>query len=212
VKHIRYALLLPLLHLLIVVPSLAHRVQANWRYLPKLQAAEDYEKNHPPVETSSVYYWPCYEYRMPPADRVILAAELPAAVLVGFDQECLPGAMRSILYLLLKYRIEVSSRVILIDFLFLTGVFVQWFLVGRWFDLLRQRSVKTLWRAMLVAVISGGGIIMLATVFDRDGPAEPVIIFVGMGVLLAWLGLLIMFAAVGIKKGLAVVRAYKGIE
>ncbi|MGA9304688.1 MAG: hypothetical protein WBW31_04705 [Candidatus Sulfotelmatobacter sp.] len=209
VKSIRYALLLPLLHLAIVAAPLFHHAETLWRYIPTVQRSEDYEKDHPPNKALDVYYWPCYEYRMSTADRVMFAAEFPAATLVGFDQECLPAAVRSVLYPLMKYRVRVRTRIIVIDFLFLTGVFAQWFLVGGWLDLLSWRSMMTRWWIILVAVISGGGIVMVPGIFDRGGPVELVNIFAGMAALLAWLALLVTFAILGIKKGWAAVRAPK---
>ncbi|MGA8502268.1 MAG: hypothetical protein WB683_12010 [Candidatus Sulfotelmatobacter sp.] len=210
VKGIRYALLLPLLHLLTVAAPMFHRAETLCHYIPTVQRSEDYEKDHPPSKALDVYYWPCYEYRMSTADRVMFAAEFPAAALVGFDQECLPAAVRSVLYRLMKYRVRVATRVVLIDFLFLAGVFAQWFLVGRWVDLLIKRSMMTSWWIILVAVISGGGIVMIPGVFHNDGLVEHVNILAGMAALLAWLALLVTFAIVGIKKGWAVVRAPRG--
>jgi hypothetical protein len=209
VNRIRYALLLPLLHLLIVASPLSRRAETLWHYIPTAQAAEDYERNHPPNDASGDYNWNCYEYRVSTDDRVIVAAEFPAAVLIGFDQECWPAVVRPTLYRLLKYHVRVSSRVILIDCLFLAGTLALWFLIGRWLDLLHKRSVTMRWWVILVAVISGGGIVMVPAVFHSDGLVEHVSILTGMAVFLAWLALLVTFAVVGIKKGWAVVRASK---
>jgi hypothetical protein len=206
VKRIHYALLLPVLHLLIVAVPMFRRAQMLRHRIPAVQRAEDYEKDHAPSEALDVYYWPCYEYRMSTADRVMFAAEFPAATLVGFDQECLPGAVRSAFYVLMKYRVRVTTRIVLIDFLFLAGVFAQWLLVGRWLDLLNKRSTMTRWWIIPVAVISGGGIIMIPGFFHGGGPIELVNIFAGMTALLAWLALLATFAIVGIKKGWAMLR------
>ncbi len=209
VKRIRYALLLPVLHLLIVALPMFHRAQMLWDYIPTAQRAEDYEKDHPPTGAAGDYSWNCYEYRVSNTDRVIVAAEFPVAVLVGFDQECWPALVRPILNRLLKFRVRVSSRLILIDCLFLADTLALWFLIGRWLDLLNKRTVTMRWWIVLVAVISGGGIVMVPAVFHGDGLVEHVSILTGMAVVLAWLALLVTFAFVGIKKTWAVLRAPK---
>ncbi len=209
VKRIRYALLLPALHLLIVAPPIFRRVERLGHYTAKSQAVEDYQTDHPPTDESSDYDWKCYEYRVSTADRLILSAEFPAAVLVGYDQECSPAAVRSILDWLLKYRVRVSSRIIVIDCLFLAGVSAQWLLIGRWLDLLHQRSMTTRWWTVVVAVISGEGILMAPSVFYGGRWVEHLCILTGMAALLAWLALLLRFAVVGIKKGWAVLRRPK---
>jgi len=193
VKRIRYALLLPALHLLIVAPPIFRRVERLGHYTAKSQAVEDYQTDHPPTDESSDYDWKCYEYRVSTADRLILSAEFPAAVLDW----------------LLKYRVRVSSRIIVIDCLFLAGVSAQWLLIGRWLDLLHQRSMTTRWWTVVVAVISGEGILMAPSVFYGGRWVEHLCILTGMAALLAWLALLLRFAVVGIKKGWAVLRRPK---
>ncbi|MGB2606305.1 MAG: hypothetical protein WBC78_22050 [Candidatus Sulfotelmatobacter sp.] len=199
VKRIRSALLLPVLHLLIVAFPMFRRAQMLWDYIPTAQRAEDYERDHPPTDASGDYKWNCYEYRMSTNDRLIVSAELPAAILVGYDQECWPAIIRSTLYRLLKYHVRVSSRLIGIDCLLLAGVFGQWLLIGRWLDFLDQGSRPRRQWIIPVAVVTLGGVAMVPGVFLKGGMAEHGNIIVGFVSLLAWLALLLMFTAAGIK-------------
>jgi hypothetical protein len=209
VKRIRYAVVLALLHLLIGAAPMFDRAEGLWHLIPVLQASEDYEEKAPPSEAYAVGYWPSYEYRVSAVDRVMFAAEFPAAVLVGFDQECLLAVVRPLVYSLMKYRFRVATRIVLIDLLFLGGVLGQWFLVGRSIDLRNQRSMATRWWLVVVAIISGGGIAMVPAVFHGDGLLGHICILAGMMALLAWIALFMTFAVVGIKKTWVVLKAPK---
>ena len=201
VKRFRYAFLLPVLHLAIAVPAMFRENLSIWEFVPQAQAVEDHERDHPEQISAAPddFAWsPCYEYRISPAARLILTADLPAALLVGTSpNECALGAARPIMTRL-KYRVRMKSRMILVDCLLFVGIIAQWFLVGRWLDRLAALS-KPLRRWIVPnAIIALGGIVMAPTIFGREGVAELINIVAGLVTLVAWLVLLVMFAAVGI--------------
>src|ERR1039457_4914021 len=122
---IRYAAILPLLHLAIAAPPAVHQQSGGWRFIPQAQAAEDFDKAHPEPVAAGIPRAPCYEYRLPSDGRLILAADFPVALLVGSSaDECALGAIRLIPNGL-KYYVRVKTRVILTDCLLVLGIFVQ---------------------------------------------------------------------------------------
>lgn len=93
--RIRYALLLPLLHLAIVSAPMFYEESKVWRYVPKAQMWKDFEERHPAPATEGRLMIDCYEYRMPSGSRLILAADLPVALLIGTSANgCGLGAVR----------------------------------------------------------------------------------------------------------------------
>jgi hypothetical protein len=193
----RYALILPLLHLAIAGPPAVHHQSKEWRFIPEWQAAEDFDKAHPEPVAAGMPWDPCYEYRLPSAGRLILAADFPVALLVGSSaDECALRTM-SLIPNGLKYYVRVKTRVILTDCLLALGIFVQWWLVGGWLDQRYTQSRPTRLWTIPIAVITVGGIVMAPTTFGQGVVAEIVNYFAGMIALLAWIVLIVMFAAVG---------------
>jgi hypothetical protein len=45
--RIRYALVLPLLHLATAVPPMVYQQSVAWRFIPLEQATENYDREHP---------------------------------------------------------------------------------------------------------------------------------------------------------------------
>lgn len=195
---IRYALILPSLHLAIAALPTVHQQSGAWRFIPQTQAAEDFDKAHPNPVASGVPWDPCYEYRLPSGSRLILAADFPVALLVGSPaDECALSAI-SLIPNGLKYYVRVKTRVILTDCLLVLGIFMQWCWVGGWLDQRYKQSKPTRRWIIPVALITVGAIVMAPTAFGQGGVAEFVNIFAGMITLLAWIVLIVMFSVVGL--------------
>jgi hypothetical protein len=194
---IRYALILPLLHLAIAAPPVVHRQSRGWRFIQQTQAAEDFDKAHPEPVGSRLLWDLCYEYRLPSDGRLILAADLPVALLVGSSvDECALSAIRLVPDRL-KYYVRVKTRVILTDCLLVLGIVVQWWLVGGWLDQRYKQSKPIRWWIIPITVITAGAIVMAPTAFGHGGVIELVNIWAGMITLLAWIVLIVMFAIAG---------------
>ncbi len=196
---IRYALLLPLLHLAIAGSPLFHQESQVRGHTPLVQRFEDLEKEYPTSPSEGMPIEPCFEYRPSSATRTILAADLPVAILVGASGEyCDWGAIRLIPNRLL-HRLQVKTRVILVECLIVLGIFAQWWLVGFWIDQRRRQSRPMRRWIIPVAIITAGGIAMAPTAFGQQGVVEYVNIYSAMITFLAWIVLLLMFAATGAR-------------
>ncbi len=194
---IRYAFILPLLHLAIAAPPTIHQQSRDWRFIPQMQAAEDFDKSHAKTLAAGMPWDPCYEYRLPSDGRVLISADFPVALLVGLPaDECALSAL-SLIPNGLKYSLHVKSRVFLVDCLLALGIFVQWWLVGAWLDQRFTQSKPARRWIIPIAVITVGAIVTALTAFGQRGAAEIVNYCAGMITLLAWMVLIIMFAAVG---------------
>jgi len=203
VRRIRFALLLPLLHLGILAAPMFREESRVWQYVPQAQSNEDWERKwegEHPGTSEGMATPPCYEYRFSNADRLIFAIDTPVSSVLGVSGDGCPESLLRPTIEKLNYRLPVRSRVILAETLIVLGVWMQWWLIGRWLD--RKRTQLRPIRLSIVpaAVITMCGIIMLPTTFFR-GPstAELVNIFSGMLALLAWLVLLVAIATVGTK-------------
>jgi hypothetical protein len=166
-----------------------------WRYVPKAQMWKDFEERHPAPATEGRLMIDCYEYRMPSGSRLILAADLPVALLIGTSANgCGLGAVRLVPSKLM-YHVRVKASVILVEALIVLGIFVQWLLVGSWLDKRNEQSKPTRRWVVLIAVITVGGFVMALTAFGQRGEAELVNIYSAMITLLAWIVLIVMFVA-----------------
>jgi hypothetical protein len=194
---IRYAVILPLLHLAIAAPPTVHQQLRGWRFIPQTQAAKDFDKAHPQPAAARMLWDPCYEYRLPSAGRLILTADFPVALLVGSSvDECALSAL-SLIPNELKYYVRVKTRVILTDCLLALGILAQWWLVGGWLDQRYAQSKPTRRWIIPIAVITAGAIVMASTAFGQGAVAEFVNILAGIITLVAWIVLIAMFAVVG---------------
>jgi hypothetical protein len=174
-----------------------HQQSEGWRYIPIEQAVEDIDRERPELGSDAMLLSPCYEYRLPSAGRLILAADFPAALLIGSSaDDCALGAIRLIPNRV-KYHVHVKTRVIFIDCLLALGIFVQWWLVGVGLDQLYKRSKPTRRWVVPIAIITVGAMVMASTAFGQQGLAELVNILTGMITLLEWIILIVMFVVVG---------------
>jgi hypothetical protein len=202
VKALRYSLLLPLIHLAISVPVIYLEEALYWRFIPRIQIEEDFEKTAP----RSIFYsgpmiaWnPCYEYRPSIADRFIFAVEFPAGMLIAPHgaSGCNPTLLRPILQKL-KNWMRVQPRIVLLDSLLLLGIAGQWWLVGHWIDRLRKRRKHTNRWIIPVVTITICGIVVAAASFRESRPWEFVAFLLPLMALLAWLTLILMFSVTAV--------------
>ncbi len=176
VKAFRYGLLLPFIHLAVSLPVIYYEESLIWRQIPRIQAAEDFEKTAPPPisHLGPVIGWdPCYEYRASNADRLILLVEFPAGMLIPPHGACAcnPTLLRPMLQELKRW-VRLKTRIVLLDCLLTLGI--------------------------PVAVITTSGIIV-ASAYESRGSLEVVAIILSLIAILAWLSLLLMAGVVAAK-------------
>jgi hypothetical protein len=202
VKAFRYGLLLPFIHLAVSLPVIYYEESLIWRQIPRIQAAEDFEKAAPPPISHSgpVIGWdPCYEYRASNADRLILLVEFPAGMLIPPHGACAcnPTLLRPMLQELKRW-VRLKTRIVLLDCLLTLGIVGQWWLVGRWIDRRREQHGPVKRWIIPVAVITTSGIIV-ALAYESRGSLEVVAIILSLIAILAWLSLLLMAGVVAAK-------------
>jgi hypothetical protein len=195
--RIRYAALLPLLHLSIATPSLFREEATAWRYIPIAQAEEEFANREQPSDPKGTVWSPCYEYRMPSDSRVIVAADLPAALLVGTSaSECSLGAIRPLLYAM-KPHVSVRTRVAFFECAIIFGILSLWYLIGLFLDRRRQQ-LRPLRRWIIpVVMITVAGVVAAAAALLRTTVAELVNTCSALVALLGWTALVVMFIVTG---------------
>jgi hypothetical protein len=218
VKALRYSLLLPLIHLAISVPVIYYEEASIWRYIPRIQAEEDFEKNAPPpvIHSGPQIEWrPCYEYRPSIADEVIALVEFPAGMLIAphgsSENVCNPAILRPLL-LKLRNWMRVKTRIVVLDCLLLLGIVGQWWLVGFWLDYLREwrRSSKR-W-IIPVAAITISGISGAGVAFGEWAPLRIGAAILSFIAFLAWVILLLMFAVTAARWAIQFSRKGRATE
>jgi len=195
--RIRYALLLPLMHLGIAGPAMFHQESTVWRYAPRAQQFEDFEAKYPAPEVGGVRFERCYEYRLSSATRTIAAANLPTALLVGASADGCTSPAAWLIPNRLRCRLGVKTWVIALETFIVLGIPVQWWLVGSWLDRRVTQSQPTRRWIVPIAVITVGAMVMASTAFGQGEIVELVNYFGGMVTLVAWIVLIAMFAVVG---------------
>jgi hypothetical protein len=203
---IRYALLLPLMHLGIAGPAMFHQESTVWRYAPRAQQFEDFEAKYPAPEVGGVPFERCYEYRLSSATRTIAAANLPTALLVGASADGCASPAGWLIPNRLRYRLGVKTWVIALETFIVLGILVQWWLVGSWLDRRVTQSKPVRRWAVPIAVITVGAMVMASTAFGQGETVELVNYFAGMITLLAWIVLLFMFAVVRTARAIRRIR------
>jgi hypothetical protein len=204
-KRIRYAAWLPLVHLAIMAPLIALEEAKGWKYLPVQQRIEDYEKIHPPsprAADSSIGWDPYSEYRPSTAEKAVLTAELPAALLAvwgghlpGHDSysESSVGWRR-----LLRSLASVQTRILILDSLLIVAICAQWWLVGRRLDRFRSAGKQMEWIQVPALVITSAGVLM-ALLSRGTHVWELIAAIAALLALLGWL-LLILEAITAVAK------------
>jgi amino acid transporter len=203
VNALRYSLLLPLLHLAISAPVIYYEEAFYWRYIPRIQAIEDFEKTAPPLPLHSgpmIGWNPCYEYRPSTADKFIFLVEFPAGTLIPPHgaSDCNPTVLRPILQKL-KNRIRLETRVVILDSLLIFGIAVQWGLVGRWLERLRRRRAHLRLWIMPVVTITIAGSVVAASSLVNWRPWEIGAAILALIAFLAWVVLLLMFVVTAVR-------------
>jgi hypothetical protein len=191
-KAVPYALLLPLVHLAITIPLITLEEARGWKFIPRMQAIEDYDRAHPVISSSPGRLgWggDAYsEYRPPTSVKAIYTAELPAGALVGwyrhppgvFEMPPLAneGWSRRFPFVRLK------TRIALFDFLLIMAIGAQWFFVGWRLERLRAQGRRLNLILIPALVITSAGVLM-AVLSQASGILELIAILSG---LVAWLG------------------------
>jgi len=210
VNALRYSVLLPIIHLAISLPVIYQEEASFWRYVPRIQFEEDFEKTAPPPipHAGPVIEWiPCYEYRPSIADKFIAVVEFPAGILFPPHGAygCNPTLLRPLLEKL-KNWMRLKTRIVLLDCLLIVGIAGQWWLFGRWIDRLRDRRNTAmrrivLVRIVLVATITISGSIAAAVSFgsSRSSSLDFAATILLMITFLAWLLLLLLFAVTAVR-------------
>jgi hypothetical protein len=197
VKALRYSLLLPLIHLPLSLPLIYHEEALYWRYIPRIEVVEDFEKTPPPpiLHSGPMIAWnPCYEYRPSTADKFIFLVEFPAGMLIPPHgaSACNPTVLRPILQKL-KSWIRLKTRVVVLDCLLIFGIATQWRLVGGWLErLLRQHGHRKCW-IIPVVTITIAGIAVAASTFGNWRSLELGAAILSLIAFLAGVMLLLMF-------------------
>lgn len=202
-KALRYSLLLPLIHVAMSVPTVYHEEALIWRQIPRVQLLEDFERSAPPpiMHAGPMIAWdPCYEYRASDADRFIFLAEFPSGILFPphGTSGCNPTVLRPILQKF-KSRMRLKTWIVFLDCLLIIGITGQWWLVGRWLDRLRERRKHTVRWIIPVATITIFGGVVAAAALGKWRSLEPGVIILSLIALLAWVGLLSMFAVAAVQ-------------
>jgi hypothetical protein len=188
-----------MIHLAISVSVIYHEEALHWRYIPRIQAEEDLERTAPPRINQSgptIGWDPCSEYRGSNADRFILLVEFPSGMLIPPHgaSACNPTLLKPILQKLKRW-MRLKTRIVLMDSLLILGIAGQWWLVGGWIDRLREQG-KRAWRwTISVATITASGIVGAASAFGSSRSWEFVSMIMSLIASLAWVALLLMFAA-----------------
>ncbi len=192
------------------MPVIYHEEALYWRFIPRIQIEEDFEKTAPrPIfQSGPMIAWnPCYEYRPSTADRFIFTVEFPAGMVIAPHgaSGCNPTLLRPILQKL-KNWMRVQPRIVLLDSLLLLGIAGQWWLVGRWLDRLRERRKHTMRWIIPVATITIPGIAVAAAAFGNPPRLEPSAIILSLIAFFAWVALLLMFAVAAVQWALRLSR------
>jgi hypothetical protein len=129
------------MHVVLAGAWIHREIAPVWPYLPKLQQQEDFEREHPPVASTSEVGWDDSEYR-PSYEAIALITVDPVPALAAesrFPFRFTPGSStnRPLLAVVL-YRftdhLRLKTRILVLHGLFLSLVGFQWFLIGRRLD------------------------------------------------------------------------------
>jgi hypothetical protein len=210
VKALRYCLVLPLIHLAISLPVIYHEEASFWRYVPRIQVEEDFQKIAPPPipHAGPMIEWiPCYEYRPSTADKFIALVEFPAGMLIAPHgaSGCNPALLQPLLEKL-KHWMRLKTRIVLLDCLLIIGIAGQWWLFGRWIDRLRERRKPAMRWIVPVATIAISGSVVAAAGFGSSRSWDSAATILLMIAFLAWVLLLLMFAGTAVQWALRLNR------
>jgi len=210
VKALRYCVLLPLIHLAISLPVIYHEEASIWRYVPRIQFEEDFEKTAPPPvpHADAMVEWiPCYEYRPSIADKFIALAEFPAGILFPPHGAygCNPTLLRPLLEKL-KNWMRLKTRIVFLDCFLIIGIAGQWWLFGRWIDRLRERRNPAMRRVVLVRIVLVATITISESVAaaasfgsSQSSSLDFAATILLMITFLAWVLLLLLFAVTAVR-------------
>lgn len=130
----RWALFLPLLHVVLAAGWIIRDDFRVWSFLPRMQAAKDFERVHPPsAEELSFAEDVAYEYRPSIETRAIVFVNPIPALIAGYEHRLYPSE-KALSEPFFPDRLRLKTRMVLFESLLLSLVALQWFLLGRWLD------------------------------------------------------------------------------
>jgi hypothetical protein len=188
--------------LVISAPVIFYEEAFYWRYIPRIQPVEDFEKTapSPTLHSGPMIAWiPCYEYRPSTADKLIFLVEFPVGMLIPPHgaSDCNPTLAGPLLKKLQNWmRLEI--RVVILDCLLIFGIAAQWALVGRWLEGLRGRRAHLRRWIIPVVTITIAGSIVAASSLENWGSWELGAAILALIAFLAWVVLLIMFVVTAV--------------
>lgn len=203
VRPLRFAVLLPLIHLILVTFLICFQESRDWPYVDSW--AGDEEILNPPKGGPGAADWDLvHEYFPPVTVRAVMGAEFPADILVGwYRHPPYRSALLQPLFVTLAQRISVKRRIVALDLMLILTICFQWWAVGRWIDY-RGNSRQTRW-VVPAAVITLTEAIA-AALSHQDRLPDFIAAISALLALAAWLVLLGMFATVGIKAIVRLIR------
>ncbi|HTD22640.1 MAG TPA: hypothetical protein VK738_08305 [Terriglobales bacterium] len=180
-KKWRWSILLPAVHVVIaasiMVPEQIFewrgiRAQSNYeqhdeanrvrRQQERAQQHRHFAEGPGSYGTSEDAYWNSMlnEYRAPYAARVMYFINLPASVLVGWYGFPMSLSFYSLLWPVLGLAADAmhwGMRIIVLDLLFVATVTLQWWLMGKLLDVLRERKGRDpVWKWLVLFITRSG--------------------------------------------------------
>ncbi len=182
---------MPVLHLGIAGLPIVHEESRVWKDLPHIQRSEEIDDKYP-VPTGAMWIDPCYEYRPSMDARTIMAADLPTAILFGFSAgECSRG-LSQFWFKNLHQRVELKTRVVVLEGLIALAIFVQWLLIGHWLDQGRKLGKRMRRWVVPIAIITIAATLMVPTTFFSWQSLRSANELLSLCAFLSWLALGVM--------------------
>lgn len=168
----RWRIVLPVLHVIFAAIWIIPEDVLAWKYLPKMQAAADYERSRP---TSSDSDWEAsldYEYRASLAGRAIHFVTPIPGLFLGSEHPLQPSENRLFLRITSLEHLGLKTQRVLVDgsLVFLIGV--EWYLIGKMLDTRpRQKTLGSLHgRPAIVITVLGGIAAICAILYVTTSP------------------------------------------
>ena len=204
-KAFRYAVWLPVIHVVTMLPVITIQEATHWKFVPDVQAMENSEKVHSQEQKfagSQIAWDPDFEYRPPTSVKAIYTAEFPAALL-GLLCGHVPGhtfaPRRNETWCRRISRfVPVQTRILILDSVFIAAIVAQWWFIGRRLDRLRLEKRGMTWIRIPAIVITSAGLLVL--LLSRGaGILELIAIIAAFLALLGWL-ILILAATISLGR------------
>jgi hypothetical protein len=203
----RYSILLPLLHMVLSGILIFSEESRTWNFAMFHWSDEEILHLTKP-KPGEIAFDPGYEFRPRTGVKVIMGAECPAYLLVGWygRPPSRNGWLQPTLVRRLQH-ISPKARVVTLDVVLVLTIGLQWWLVGRWID---DRALGRQGSRRLIPV----GIITLSAVIAAGlSPWEtnPAVLIADVPVIAAfcgWIVMFVMFAAAGVTSATSKIRGH----